>query len=117
MFKNIAVPIPVAKLKLLLYTSKRIRGKIVRGHFTAKCPRTFDCCGCIPLSVDNLTCFLIGVLLDKRLVVLRHTAQGHAHVGEAAIVEEGLHGDLLGEVGEHDDAVVGTLVGRGIAQR
>ena len=50
------------------------------------------------LSVDNLTCFLIGILLDEVLVVLCHTTQGHTHVGEAAIVEESLHGHLLGEI-------------------
>ena len=31
-------------------------------------------------------------------------------------MEERLHGDLLREVGEHNDAIVGTLVGAGVAK-
>ena len=66
------------------------------------------------LSVDNVA-VLVAVLVDERLVILRHSAERHTHVREAAVVEEGLHGDLAGEVGEHHDAIVGTLVGRSVA--
>ena len=42
------------------------------------------------LSVDNVA-VLVAVLVDERLVILRHSAERHTHVREAAVVEEGLH--------------------------
>lgn len=59
----------------------------------------------------------LPLLLVEALVVLRHCARAHAHAGETAIVEEVLHGDLLGEIGEHCDDEIGALVGGGIAER
>ena len=41
---------------------------------------------------------------------------GNASIGEAAIVEEVLHGDVLGEVREHADAVVGAGNGASVAK-
>ena len=69
----------------------------------------------IVLSVDNIS-VLVAVLVDERLVVLGHTTQRHTHVRESAVVEKSLHSNLLGKVGEHHNAIVGTFVGTCIAK-
>ena len=68
----------------------------------------------IVLSVDNIS-VLVAVLVDERLVVLGHTTQRHTHVRESTVVEKSLHSNLLGKVGEHHNAIVGTFVGTCIA--
>ena len=46
------------------------------------------------LSVDNLAVF-VTVFINKRFLVLRHTSQRHTHAGEASVVIEILHRNLL----------------------
>ena len=48
------------------------------------------------LSVDDFAVFVLVGL--EVLGILVHGAQAHTHAGEAAIVEEVLHGNLAGEV-------------------
>ncbi|MBR0047300.1 MAG: hypothetical protein IJP75_10575 [Bacteroidaceae bacterium] len=43
------------------------------------------------ILASALAYILVCFLLDEGLVVLSHASERHAHVGEAAIVEEGLH--------------------------
>lgn len=58
------------------------------------------------LSVDNFSVFVF--IFIQSFFVSGHGAQAHTHVREAAIVIKVLHGDLLSEVGEHHDAIVGA---------
>ena len=55
-----------------------------------------------PTTHNHLTVYdlavLVGIFWDERLVILLHASQRHAHIGESAVMEEGLHGDLLREV-------------------
>ena len=68
------------------------------------------------LSVDNLTVF-VTVFINKRFLVLRHTSQRHTHAGEASVVIEILHRNLLRQIGEHHHTIVRAFIRTGITQR
>ena len=67
------------------------------------------------LSVDNLTVF-VTVFINKRFLVLRHTSQRHTHAGEASVVIEILHRNLLRQIGEHHHTIVRASIRTGITQ-
>ena len=67
------------------------------------------------LSVNDIP--VLVLVFVESLLIGSHGAEAHAHIREATVVEKILHGHLAGEVGEHHDTVVGTLVSTGIAQR
>ena len=69
------------------------------------------CCTC--LSIDDIA-VLVHVLL-KTLLVGGHGTEAHTHAAESSVVEEVLHRNLACEVREHHHAIVGTVVGTGIA--
>ena len=62
------------------------------------------------LSVDNLAVF-VTVFINKRFLVLRHTSQRHTHAGEASVVIEILHRNLLRQIGEHHHTIVRAFKG------
>ena len=68
------------------------------------------------LSVDNLTVF-VTVFINKRFLVLRHNSQRHTHAGEASVVIEILHRNLLRQIGEHHHTIVRAFIRTGITQR
>ena len=68
------------------------------------------------LSVDNLAVF-VTVFINKRFLVLRHTSQRHTHAGEASVVIEILHRNLLRQIGEHHHTIVRAFIRTGITQR